>query len=68
MEQVRTFASPWQLGLPILAAAAGLAALYVMGIDQGHLLSVVHGSAAFDQNLLHEFVHDARHAAGFPCH
>jgi hypothetical protein len=52
----------------LLAAAAGLITLYVVGLDQGHLLSVVHGASAFDQNLLHEFVHDARHAAGFPCH
>jgi cobalt transporter subunit CbtB len=29
---------------------------------------LVQGSAAFDMNLIHELVHDARHAAGFPCH
>jgi hypothetical protein len=68
MEQARPAVSPWQFGLPILAAGAGLITMYVMGIDQGHLLSVIQGSSAFDQNLLHEFVHDARHAAGFPCH
>jgi hypothetical protein len=68
MEQARTAVTPWHLGLPLLAAAAGLITLYVVGLDQGHLLSVVHGASAFDQNLLHEFVHDARHAAGFPCH
>jgi cobalt transporter subunit CbtB len=29
---------------------------------------LVQGAAAFDANVLHEVVHDARHAAGFPCH
>ena len=52
----------------ILAALLGLFALYVVGLDQGQLLSVVQGGVAFDQNLIHEAVHDARHAAGFPCH
>ena len=51
----------------VLAVLAGFG-LYVLALDQGHLLSVVHGAAAFDQNLIHEAVHDARHAAGFPCH
>ena len=68
MEQARPAVSPRKLGLPLVAAAAGLITMYVMGIDQGQLFSVVQGSSAFEQNLLHEFVHDARHAAGFPCH
>jgi len=46
----------------------GLFALYVMALDQGFLLSWIHGPAAFDMNLIHEALHDARHAAGFPCH
>ena len=52
----------------VLAALLGLLALYIVGLDQGHLLSLVQGTVAFDQNLLHEALHDARHAAGFPCH
>ena len=51
-----------------MLGVAGLALLFVVGLDQGQLLSVVQGSAAFDMNVIHEFVHDARHAAGFPCH
>jgi hypothetical protein len=50
------------------AALLALGILYLMGLDQGWLLSLIQGSAAYDANLLHEFVHDARHAAGFPCH
>ena len=53
-----------RIGLALL----GLFALYVVGLDQGRLLSVVQGETALNQNLIHEFVHDARHTAGFPCH
>jgi hypothetical protein len=52
----------------LVAVSAALFALYVGAIDQGHLLAFVQGQVAFDQNLLHELVHDARHVAGFPCH
>jgi len=52
--------------LPLLVL--GTLALYIVGLDQGLLLSVTQGAAAFDQNLIHELVHDARHSAGFPCH
>lgn len=45
-----------------------IAGLYVLALDQGFLLSLVQGAQAFDMNLVHELVHDARHAAGFPCH
>lgn len=50
------------------AAAVVLFALYLLAIDQGHLLALVQGKIAFDENLIHEFVHDARHVAAFPCH
>lgn len=52
----------------VIALLLGLAALYVLGLDQGLLLSVVQGDLAFDQNLIHELLHDARHTAAFPCH
>jgi hypothetical protein len=52
----------------VILGLIGLAMLYTVGLDQGLLLSVVHGQLAFDQNLIHELVHDARHTAGFPCH
>tara|TARA_Y100000590_G_scaffold165402_1_gene189425 strand:- start:1387 stop:1620 length:234 start_codon:yes stop_codon:yes gene_type:complete len=42
--------------------------LFVVGFDQGHLLSPVFGESAFDEMLIHELTHDMRHAAGFPCH
>lgn len=62
---VRTRADEWgAAGFALL----GLFMLYVLALDQGYLLSWVQGPAAFDVNLIHEFVHDARHTAGFPCH
>lgn len=41
---------------------------YMLALDQGWLLSLFQGPQAFDLNFIHELVHDARHAAGFPCH
>lgn len=52
----------------IAALAAAFLAYLVLSVDQGQLFSVVQGQAASDMNFIHEFVHDARHAAGFPCH
>ena len=65
MEPLMEAVNPWTSASLIFAA---LLALYVLALDQGLLLSLVQGPAAFDMNLIHEFVHDARHAAGFPCH
>jgi len=63
--QMSVASDRWMLtGMIIL----GLFGLYVLALDQGFLLSLVQGAPAFDMNLLHEAVHDARHAAGFPCH
>ena len=57
--------NPWPLvGLGMLA----LLGLFALGLDQGQILSLWQGDAAYQMNLLHELVHDARHAAGFPCH
>jgi hypothetical protein len=42
--------------------------LFMVGYDQGHLFSIVEGQSAFDTLWMHEFYHDMRHAAGFPCH
>lgn len=47
--------------------------MFVVGYDQGQLVQAI--SAPFGIHpthaqlmLLHEFNHDLRHAAGFPCH
>jgi hypothetical protein len=42
--------------------------IYTVGYDQGQLFSLVQGQKAFDIKWMHEFFHDMRHAAGFPCH
>jgi cobalt transporter subunit CbtB len=47
-----------------LSATAFLAllVLYFIGLDQG-------ATSVFGNNTaIHEFVHDARHLLGFPCH
>jgi len=49
---------PWLIG----AVVVGLILYYFIGIDQG-ALSVFGGDTH-----IHEFVHDARHFLGFPCH
>lgn len=49
---------PWLIG----ALLVGLVLYYFVGIDQG-------ATSVFGDNMaVHEFVHDARHLLGFPCH
>jgi cobalt transporter subunit CbtB len=49
---------PWLLGTLVL----GLLTYYFIGVDEG-ATSVFGNTTA-----VHEFVHDARHLLGFPCH
>ncbi|WP_328917613.1 MULTISPECIES: CbtB domain-containing protein [unclassified Streptomyces] len=43
-------------------AVLALAAYYFIGVDQGAV-------SVFGNDMhIHEFVHDARHFLGFPCH
>jgi Probable cobalt transporter subunit (CbtB) len=59
-------------GLPKIAIGVLLAILlfgmFIVGYDQGQLFSLIEGQKAFDDMWMHEFYHDLRHAAGFPCH
>lgn len=59
-------------GVPKIAIGVLLGILlfgmFIVGYDQGQLFSLVEGQKAFDDMWLHEFSHDLRHAAGFPCH
>jgi cobalt transporter subunit CbtB len=56
-----------EVGFAVLVLLS-LFTFYALALDQGHLLFLVQGAEAFDLNLIHEALHDARHAAGFPCH
>jgi hypothetical protein len=48
----------WLVGTALMA----LAAYYFVGVDQGAV-------SVFGKDMhIHEFVHDARHFLGFPCH
>jgi hypothetical protein len=63
-------------GVPRLAVGILLAVLgfgvFMVGFDQGEVLGFTvpadgsNGSPA--TNWAHEFYHDMRHSAGFPCH
>ena len=48
----------WLVGTAVVA----LAVYYFIGVDQG--ATSVFGNSM----MIHEFVHDARHFLGFPCH
>jgi hypothetical protein len=61
----RPVAFPWSLAVAALLALLGL---FILGFDQGQTLALAQGDSAYQWNLIHELVHDARHAAGFPCH
>jgi hypothetical protein len=54
----RARAALWLFG----TVAFSLALYYFVGIDQGAV------SVLGDNVYIHEFVHDARHFLGFPCH
>jgi hypothetical protein len=48
----------WLVGTALIA----LAVYYFIGVDQG-------AYSVFGKDMhVHEFVHDARHFLGFPCH
>ena len=53
------------VGLLIFILAFGL---FIVGYYQGQLFSLVQGEQAYNDLWVHEFSHDMRHAAGFPCH
>lgn len=47
--------------------------MFVVGYDQGQIAEALLGSVGIHPThtqlmLLHEFNHDLRHGAGFPCH
>jgi hypothetical protein len=52
----------------VILAVIAIFSVYIVGYDQGQLFSLVQGTEAYDTMWLHEFTHDIRHAAGFPCH
>jgi cobalt transporter subunit CbtB len=62
--QARPVAIPVSETLPWLIGAVlfGLVLYYFIGVDEG-------ATSVFGNTMVvHEFVHDARHFLGFPCH
>jgi hypothetical protein len=72
MSTINTQIAKRSEGVPKVAIGILLAVLlfgiFIVGYDQGQLFSLVQGKEAFNQMWMHEFYHDMRHAAGFPCH
>ena len=52
----------------VILVTISMIGFFVVGFDQGHLFSLIHGESSFTEQFLHELTHDMRHAAGFPCH
>ncbi len=65
MRTVSAFPVGWRV--PLLVAAAVIL-LYLLAVDHGLAFLLVQGQTAFDQQFLHELVHDGRHVLGAPCH
>lgn len=42
--------------------------MFMVGYDQGQFFGAARCEQAYDDLWMHEFYHDMRHAAGFPCH
>jgi putative cobalt transporter subunit CbtB len=72
MSTINTQIAKESSGLPKIALGVLLAILlfgiFIVGYDQGQLFSLAQGQQAYDDLWMHEFYHDLRHAAGFPCH
>ncbi len=61
LNPVRERVGPWMwLGMVLMPSI--LMGFYALGFASNLGINV------FQENWLHEFFHDARHAAGFPCH
>jgi hypothetical protein len=50
------------------ALLVALLMYFVLLMDQGQTLSLIQGNIAYQQIVIHELVHDARHTAAAPCH
>ena len=67
LQSTKSFRTIPKSVLVLLSSVFGIG-LFIVGFDQGHILSLVYGESAFVNQFLHELTHDMRHAAGFPCH
>jgi hypothetical protein len=74
--QITTKTTSSSGGVPRIAVGVLLGVLafgvFIVGFDQGEMLGfTVPADGSGDEqgtNWAHEFYHDMRHAAGFPCH
>lgn len=52
----------------LVLAIVFAAGLFVIGFDNGYIVNTAFPDDGIDPLVIHEFTHDMRHAAGFPCH
>jgi hypothetical protein len=64
MQASSSVATPWgRIGSILPLVILAFVILYFFAIETGANLQ-----GLVNSNLIHEFVHDARHAIGIPCH
>ncbi|HTE85687.1 MAG TPA: CbtB-domain containing protein [Dehalococcoidia bacterium] len=68
LRAVQVFEGAQERILAGLMILVGLVLLYLLAFDQGQMLSLVMGQAAYQQNMLHELFHDGRHLFAYACH
>ena len=68
LQQATKFVQTVPKSVLIILVTISMIGFFVVGFDQGHLFSLIHGESSFTEQFLHELTHDMRHAAGFPCH
>lgn len=67
--KLMTKEKPGEMGIAVgILVAILIFTMFIVGYDQGQLFSIAQGQEAFDNMWIHEFAHDMRHSAGFPCH
>ncbi len=54
--------------IPAAMIGLGMTLLFLAFFEQGQIMSLFIGSAAYQNNYLHEFFHDGRHVFALPCH
>jgi hypothetical protein len=72
MQTTQEVNTPPKIAIGVLLAIL-VVGMFVIGYDQGQLAQAIFTPFGIHLNhdqimLIHEFNHDLRHAAGFPCH
>jgi hypothetical protein len=67
--KLMTKEKPGEMGIAVgILIVILIFTMFLVGFDQGQLFSIAQGQEAYHNMWIHEFAHDMRHTAGFPCH